>query len=78
MEFLSQLKSNRALSDKDLINNDCETAFISAQIDFQENLRINLKRTGGKRIYVNDCYLKKQSDIKNYIKSVCFSSNDIT
>ena len=77
VEFVSQLKSNRALSDKDLINNDSEFAKISAQIDFKDNLKLILNRKGGKKIYVNDSFLKKQSDIKKYIRSVCFSSDDI-
>ena len=77
IEFLSQLKSNRALSDKDLIKNDSEMAEVIGQIDFRNDLKLNLFRKGPKKIYVNDSILKKQSEIKNYIKSVCFCSNDI-
>ena len=77
VEFLSQLKSNRALSDKDLIENDSDMAEIVGQIDFKNDLKVNLFRKGAKKIYVNDSLLKKQSDIKNYIQSVCFCSNDI-
>ena len=77
IEFLSQLKSNRALSDKDLIENNSEMAVIFGQIDFTDDLKVNLFRKGAKKIYVNDSLLKKQSEIKNYIKSVCFCSNDI-
>ena len=77
MEFLSQLKSNRALSDKDLIENDSDMAVIMGQIDFKDDLKLNLSRKGPKRIYVNESILKKQSEIKNYIRSVCFCSNDI-
>ncbi len=76
VEFLSQLKSSRAISDKDLINNESEFATISAQINFEDDLKINLSRKGGKKIYVNDSFLKKQSDIKKYLRSVCFSSTD--
>jgi len=71
------LKSNRALSDKDLIENDSEMAEIIGQIDFRDDLKLNLFRKGPKRIYVNESILKKQSEIKNYIQSVCFCSNDI-
>ena len=77
IEFLSQLKSSRALSDKDLIENDCEMAAILGQIDFTDDLKVNLFRKGSKKIYVNDSLLKKNSEIKNYIRSVCFCSNDI-
>ena len=77
MEFLSQLKSSRALSDKDLIEKDSEMAAIFGQIDFTDDLKVNLFRKGAKKIYVNDSLLKKQSEIKNYIRSVCFCSNDI-
>ena len=52
-------------------------AAISGQIDFTDNLKVNLFRKGAKKIYVNDSLLKKQSEIKNYIRSVCFCSNDI-
>jgi len=77
VEFLSQLKSNRALSDKDLIENDSDMAEVTGQIDFRNDLKLNLFRKGPKKIYVNESILKKQSDIKNYIRSVCFCSNDI-
>jgi len=77
VEFLSQLKSSRAFSDKDLIKNDSEFSNIYAEIDNEVNLRINLLRKGGKKIYINDCLQKKQSEIKNFIRSVCFSSGDI-
>ena len=77
MEFLSQLRSSRALSDKDLIDNDSDMASIFGQIDFTDDLKVNLFRKGAKKIYINDTLLKKQSEIKNYIRSVCFCSNDI-
>ena len=77
VEFLSQLKSSRALSDKDLIDNASDMAVILGQVDFQDDLKVNLFRKGSKKIYVNDSLLKKQNEIKNYIRSVCFSSNDI-
>ena len=77
VEFLSQLRSSRAFSDKDLIENDSEMAAIFGQIDFTDDLKVNLFRKGAKKIYVNDSLLKKQSEIKNYIRSVCFCSNDI-
>jgi len=77
VEYLSQLKSNRALSDKDLIENDSDMAVVIGQINFKDDLKLNLFRKGPKRIYVNESILKKQSEIKNYIRSVCFCSNDI-
>ena len=77
IEFLSQLKSNRAFTDKDLINNDNDMAVILGQIDFKDDLKVNLFRKGPKKVFVNDSSLKKQSEIKNYIRSVCFCSNDI-
>ncbi len=52
-------------------------AVIFGQIDFTDDLKVNLFRKGSKKIYVNDSLLKKQSEIKNYIRSVCFCSNDI-
>ena len=77
VEFLSQLRSSRALTDKDLIENDSEMAAILGQIDFNYDLKVNLFRKGAKKIYINDSLLKKHSEIKNYIRSVCFCSNDI-
>ena len=47
------------------------------QMDFIDDLKVNIFRKGAKKIYVNDSLLKKQSEIKNYIRSVCFCSNDI-
>ena len=52
-------------------------AAIFGQIDFTDNLKVNLFRKGTKKIYVNDSLLKKQTEIQNYIRSVCFCSNDI-
>jgi len=77
VEFLSQLKSNRALSDKDLIENQYDMATICGQIDFSDDLKVNIFRKGPKKIYANDSLLKKQSEIKDYIRSVCFCSSDI-
>jgi len=77
VEFLSQLRSGRAFSDKDLIANESDMASIFGQIDFTDDLKINLYRKGAKKIYVNDSLLKKQTEIKNYIRSVCFCSHDI-
>ena len=42
-------------------------AAIFGQIDFTDNLKVNLFRKGAKKIYVNDSLLKKQSEIQNYI-----------
>jgi len=53
VEFLSQLKSHRALSDKDLIENDSDMAEVIGQIDFKDDIKLNLFRKGPKRIYVN-------------------------
>ena len=50
---------------------------IFGQIDFKDDLKVNLFRKGGKKVYVNESLLKKQSEIKKYIQSVCFCSNDI-
>ena len=52
-------------------------AVVIGQIDFKYDLKLNLFRKGPKRVYVNESILKKQSEIKNYIRSVCFCSNDI-
>jgi len=77
VEFLSQLKSFRAVNDKDLINNEEGKSTISAEVDFNHNIKIEISRIGSKKVYLNDSLLKKQSLIKNYLRSVCFSSNDI-
>ncbi len=74
---MSQLKSNRALSDKDLIHNDYESASIEIQINLSQDLKINLFRKGPRKVYVNNLLLKKQSNIKNHLRTVCFCSNDI-
>ena len=52
-------------------------AVVTGQIDCRDDLKLNLFRQGSKKIYVNESILKKQSEIKNYIRSVCFCSNDI-
>ena len=65
------------MSDKDLIENNKDMAVIFGQMDFVDDLKLNLFRKGSKKIYVNGSLLKKQREIKNYIRSVCFCSNDI-
>ena len=77
VEFLCQLKSFRAVNDKDLISYDEGQSIISADVDFNHNIKIEISRQGSKKVYLNNCLLRKQSLIKNYIRSVCFSSNDI-
>ena len=52
-------------------------AVITGQVDFRDDLKLHLFRKGSKKIYVNESILRKQSEIKNYIRSVCFCSNDI-
>ena len=52
-------------------------AIVIGQIDFKDDLRLNLFRKGPKRIYVNESILKKQSEIKNYIRSVCLCPTSI-
>ncbi len=77
VEFLSQLKSFRTVNDKDLINYDEDQSTIAAEVDFNHNIKIEIFRQGSKKVYFNDCLLRKQSLIKNYLRSVCFSSNDL-
>ena len=77
VEFLSQLKSFRGVNDKDLINSKEDKSIISAEVDFNHNIKIEISRQGSKKVFLNDCLLRKQSLIKNYLRSVCFSSNDI-
>ena len=67
--YLNQLnfksiKSNRAFSDKDLIENDSDMAEVKGQIDFKDDLKLNLFRKGPKKIYVNESILKKQVKLK--------------
>ena len=50
---------------------------VKAQINSTDIFKINLFRKGAKKVYINDLLLKKQSSIKNYIRSVSFSSSDI-
>ena len=45
-------------------------AVVLGQINFKDDLKLNLFRKGPKRIYVNESILKKQSEIKNYITSM--------
>ena len=60
-----------------MIENNFDMATIFGQIDFRDDLKVSIFRKGSKKIYANDSLLRKQSEIKNYIRSVCFCSNDI-
>ncbi len=77
VEFLSYLKSFRSVQDKDLINHHEEKSIISAEIDFNHYIKIEISRQGSKKVYLNDCLLRKKNLIKDYLRSVCFSSNDL-
>ena len=47
-------------------------AVVIGQINFQDDLKLNLFRKGPKRVYVNESILKKQSEIKNYNQECMF------
>ncbi len=77
VELLSSLRSHRSNRNQDLIYWDQEQASLTAMIEDDQKLSLELNRKGGRKAYKNEKLLTRQIDLIGPIRSVGFSSLDL-
>jgi len=77
IELLSSLRSHRSNRNQDLIYWDQDQACLSAMIEDDQKLSLELNRKGGRKAYKNDKLLTRQIDLIGPMRSVGFSSLDL-
>ncbi len=77
VELLSSLRSHRSNKNQDLIFWDQNKAFITAIIEDDYKLSLELNRTGGRKAYKNEKLLTRQIDLIGPMRSVGFSALDL-
>ena len=74
---MSSLRSHRSNRNQDLIYWDQDQAFLSAKIDDDQKISLELNRKGGRKAYKNDKLLTRQFDMIGPMRSVGFSALDL-
>jgi len=74
---LSSLRSHRSNRNQDLIYWDQDQAFLSAKIDDDQKVSLELNRKGGRKAYKNEKLLTRQIDLIGPMRSVGFSALDL-
>ena len=77
VELLSSLRSHRSNRNQDLIYWDQDQAFLSAKIDDDQKVSLELNRKGGRKAYKNEKLLTRQIDLIGPMRSVGFSALDL-
>ena len=77
VELLSSLRSHRSNRNQDLIFWDQDKASLTAIIDDDLKLSLELNRKGGRKAFKNEKPLARQIDLIGPIRSVGFSSLDL-
>ena len=77
VELLSTLRSHRSNRNQDLIYWDQDKASLSAMIDDDQKLSLELNRKGGRKAYKNEKLLTRQLDLIGPMRSVGFSAFDL-
>ena len=77
IELLSSLRSHRSNRNQDLIYWDQDQACLSAMIEDDQKLSLELNRKGGRKAYKNDKLLTRQIDLIGPMRSVGFSALDL-
>lgn len=77
VELLSSLRSHRSNRNQDLIYWDQDQACLSAMIEDDQKLSLELNRKGGRKAYKNEKLLTRQIDLIGPIRSVGFSALDL-
>ena len=77
VELLSSLRSHRSNRNQDLIYWDQEQASLTAMIEDDQKLSLELNRKGGRKAYKNEKLLTRQIDLIGPMRSVGFSSLDL-
>ena len=74
---MSSLRSHRSNRNQDLIYWDQDQAFLSAKIDDDQKVSLELNRKGGRKAYKNEKLLTRQIDLIGPMRSVGFSALDL-
>ena len=77
VELLSSLRSYRSNRNQDLIYWDQEKASLTAIIEDDQKLSLELNRKGGRKAYKNEKLLIRQMDLIGPMRSVGFSALDL-
>ena len=77
VELLSSLRSHRSNRNQDLIYWDQDKASLSAMVEDDQKLSLELKRIGGRKAYKNEKLLTRQIDLIGPMRSVGFSALDL-
>ncbi len=77
VELLSSLRSHRSNRNQDLIYWDQDKAFLSAIIDDDQKVCLEINRKGGRKAYKNEKLLTRQIDLIGPMRSVGFSALDL-
>ncbi len=77
VELLSSLRSHRSNRNQDLIFLDQDKAFLTAMVEDDQKLSLELNRKGGRKAYKNDKLLTRQHDLIGPMRSVGFSALDL-
>tara|TARA_B100001029_G_scaffold55575_1_gene44807 strand:- start:214 stop:1260 length:1047 start_codon:yes stop_codon:yes gene_type:complete len=77
VELLSSLRSHRSNRNQDLIYWDQDKACLTAKVEDDQKLSLELNRKGGRKAYKNDKLLIRQHDLIGPMRSVGFSSLDL-
>ena len=77
VELLSSLRSHRSNRNQDLISWDKDKASLTAMIEDDQKLSLELNRKGGRKAYKNEKLLTRQIDLMGPMRSVGFSSLDL-
>nr|AJW30881.1 DNA recombination and repair protein RecF [Prochlorococcus marinus str. P0903-H212] len=77
VELLSSLRSHRSNRNQDLIYWDQDKACLSAMLEDDQKLALELNRKGGRKAYKNEKLLTRQIDLIGPMRSVGFSALDL-
>ncbi len=77
VELLSSLRSHRSNRNQDLISWDEDQASLTAIIECEQKISLELNRRGGRKAYKNEKLLTRQLDLIGPMRSVGFSALDL-
>ena len=77
VELLSSLRSHRSNRNQDLIYWDQDQASLTAMIEDDQKLSLELYRKGGRKAFKNEKLLTRQIDLIGHMRSVGFSAFDL-
>ena len=77
VELLSSLRSHRSNRNQDLIYWDQDQASLTAIVEDDQKLSLELNRKGARKAYKNEKLLTRQMDLIGPMRSVVFSALDL-